>query len=153
MAGYNFLTGDTQFGIGMSTFSIMDEQTQSFLDFEVSDNNPEGYFSTGSKVEIFPEDIVYAISNVTIEVFETGAISTSASDLQHLIDNVSIVGMWLKFLKNGQEQILAHILADGEIQGIIDGSRYLTREETAVVSSVVRRVAETFAKIATESTS
>lgn len=150
MAGYSFSAGDTQFDIETSTLSIVDEQIKSFLKCDVSDKHPEGYLSSKNDGKAFSEDVINAIRNVTIEAFETGAISTSVPDLQYLIDNVSIVGMWLKFLKNGQEKILAHILPDCEVQGIIDGSRYLTQEETAIVSSVVQRVAENLAKITAE---
>lgn len=153
MSGYSFSAGDTQFDIETSTLSIVDEQIKSFLKCDVSDKHPEGYLSSKNGGEAFSEDVINAIRNVTIEAFETGAISTSVPDLQHLINNASIVGMWLKFLKNGQEKILAHILPDCEVQGIIDGSRYLTREETAVVSSVVHRVAESLAKVTAEKSS
>lgn len=153
MAGYRFSAGDTQFDIETSTLSIVDEQIKSFLKCDVSDKHPEGYLSSKNGGEAFSEDVINAIRNVTIEAFETGAISTSVPDLQYLIDNVSIVGMWLKFLKNGQEKILAHILPDCEVQGIINGSRYLTQEETTIVSSVVCRVAENLAKSTAESNS
>lgn len=153
MAGYSFSVGDTQFDIETSTLSIVDEQIKNFLKCDVSNKYPEGYLSVGNNSEPFPEDIINAIRNVAIEAFENGELSTSVPDLQYLINNVSIVGMWLKFLKNGQEKILAHILPDCEVQGIIDGSRYLTREETTIVSSVIHRVAENLAKSTAENNS
>ena len=64
--------------------------------------------------EIFPEDYLEDANSVAIELFETGALSSSLDNFQKLKEYADPHGFWIDYALNDEEEITGYTSIDSQ---------------------------------------